>query len=124
MPSSVSNIGWNSGTWGRNGWGSPQILISVDGVGGTGAVGTTTTATGKFINVSGVTTTGNVGSVTLQTSFSQSVTGVGANGEIGSVDVPLIASGVSASMQVGTVLIWGQVQTAQTPNWKEIKEAA
>ena len=124
MPSSTTYAGWGTGPWGRNGWGSPQNLISVDGVSSIGSVGSVLTAAGKFTNVSGVTTTGNVGSVAIQSSFKQNVTGVNGSGNIGAADLPLIVSGFLANGKVGSVLVWGVVNTDQTPNWRLIKEAA
>jgi hypothetical protein len=92
MPSSETYTGWGSGPWSRNGWGTPQVLVSVDGVGATAELGSATAVIGTT--------------------------------NLGSVDVPLKVSGFSATGQIGTVLVWGLINTDQTPNWTIIKEAA
>ena len=102
MPSSETYTGWGSGPWSRNGWGTPQVLVSVDGVGATSELGSVTAVVGKAV----------------------SVTGVGGSANLGSIELPLEVSGFSATGQIGTVLVWSLIDTEQDPNWTIIKEAA
>ena len=124
MPSSETYTGWGSGPWSRNGWGTPQVLVSVDGVGATSELGSVTGVVGKAVAVTGVGATGGVVTSTFAITINQNVTGVGGTANLGSVDVPLQVSGFSATGQIGTVLVWSLIDTEQAPNWTIIKEAA
>jgi len=124
MPSSESFIGWGSGTWSRNGYGSPVIEVSVDGVGATASSSSVEAVTGKAVVVTGVGGVGGVGTSTFATTINQNVTGVSGTAKLGSSEIPLQVSGFSATGQIGRVLVWGEVNTDQTPNWTIIVEAA
>jgi hypothetical protein len=65
MPSTTTYVGWGTGPWGRNGWGAPQLLVTVDGVSATASVGSVTVQLGKIVSVTGVSSSGGVGSVTV-----------------------------------------------------------
>ena len=128
MPSSESFTGWGSGTWSRNGYGSPVIEVSVDGASAAGSIGTATTIIGKFVDVTGVSATGFLGVPSVSGGASALITGVSGTFELGDflvtanarVEVTLGVSGFATS---GTTLVWGEVDTDQTPNW-DIIEAA
>ena len=124
MPSRETYTGWGSGPWSRNGWGTPQVLVSVDGVGATSELGSVTAVVGKAVSVTGVGATGGVGNSTFAITINQSVTGVGGTANLGSIELPLEVSGFSATGQIGTVLVWSLIDTEQDPNWTIIKEAA
>ena len=128
MPSSESFIGWGSGTWSRNGYGSPVIEVSVDGTSSTGSIGTATTIIGKFVDVTGVSAAGFLGVPSVSGGASALITGVSGTFELGDflvtanarVEVTLGVSGFATS---GTTLVWGEVDTDQTPNWNIIEAA-
>jgi len=124
MPTSAIYEGWSTGPWARNGWGSPQLDIGVDGVGATAGLGSVVVVTGKVVAVTGVGAVGSIGTPTFTTTINQNVTGVSGTVNLGSIELPLEVSGVSATGQVGKVLVWGQIDTDQTPNWNIIIEAA
>ena len=116
MPTSAIYEGWSTGPWARNGWGSPQLDIGVDGVGATASLGSVVVVTGKVVAVTGVGAVGSIGTPTFTTTINQNVTGVSGTVNLGSIELPLEVSGVSATGQVGKVLVWGQIDTDQTPN--------
>ena len=128
MPSSESFIGWGSGTWNRNGYGSPVIKVSVDGASAAASLGTVTTIIGKFVDVTGVSAAGFLGVPSVSGGASALITGVSGTFELGDflvtanarVEVTLGVSGFATS---GTTLVWGEVDTDQTPNWNIIEAA-
>ena len=128
MPSSESFTGWGSGTWSRNGYGSPVIEVSVDGASAAGSIGTATTIIGKFVDVTGVSAAGFLGVPSVSGGASALITGLSGTFELGDflvnadarVEITLGVSGFGTS---GTTLVWGEVDTDQTPNW-DIIEAA
>tara|TARA_R100000900_G_C3298093_1_gene157154 strand:+ start:378 stop:764 length:387 start_codon:yes stop_codon:yes gene_type:complete len=128
MPSSESFIGWGSGTWSRNGYGSPVIEVSVDGVSAAGSLGTVAAVVGKVINVTGVSAAVFLGVPSVSGGASALITGLSGTAELGDFLVNANASvtitlGVSGIGTAGKTFIWGEVDTDQTPNW-DIIEAA
>jgi len=128
MPTSESFIGWGSGTWSRNGYGSPVIEVSVDGASAAASLGTVSTVIGKFVDVTGVSAAGFLGSPSVGGGASALITGVSGTFELGDFLVTgnasvALTSGVSGFGTSGTTLVWGEVDTDQTPNW-DIIEAA
>ena len=130
MASSESFIGWGSGTWSRGGYGSPVIEVSVDGVSAAGSIGTTSTDVAYRVDVTGVSASGFLGVPLVSGGASATILlGVVGTGEIGAdftISIPAsvtIALGVSGIGTAGTTLVWGEVDTDQTPNW-DIIEAA
>ena len=65
MASSTDYIGWGSGPWGRDNWGSSTTTIFVDGVAATGQLGSVSLITNNVISVTGLEATGAVGSVAV-----------------------------------------------------------
>ena len=129
MPSSESFTGWGSGTWSRGGWDAPLIEVSVDGASAAASIGTATTLIGKFIDVTGVSATGFLGVPSVSGGASALITGLSGTAELGdgylvSITAKMeITSGVLGIGTAGTTLVWGEVDTDQTPNW-DIIEAA
>ena len=124
MPTSVIYEGWSTGPWARNGWGAPQLDLTIDGVEATAGLGSVGVIVGKAITVTGVGAVGGIGTPTFATTVSLNVTGVSGTANLSGVEIPLQVSGFSATGQIGTVLVWGGVNTNQTPNWNIITEAA
>jgi hypothetical protein len=54
MASSTDYIGWGSGPWGRDNWGSSTTTIFVDGVSGTSALGNEAISADATVSVTGV----------------------------------------------------------------------
>ncbi len=129
MPTSVIYEGWSTGPWARNGWGAPQLDLTVDGVSAAGSIGTATVNVRYVVDVTGVSAAGFLGVPLVSGGASALITGL--SGTVGLGDgyfVSLSAkieltSGVSGIGTAGKTLIWGEVDTDQTPNW-DIIEAA
>ena len=105
---------------------------SVTGLTGTSALGSVTVDVGgsTSVSVTGLLGTSALGtvSVTAVRNTSTSVTGLLGTSALGSVtvttgsgaDVSVNVTGLSGTASLGTVLVWGLVDTAQTPNWLAI----
>lgn len=105
---------------------------SVTGLIGTSALGSVTVDVGgsTSVSVTGLLGTSALGtvSVTAVRNTSTSVTGLLGTSALGSVtvttgsgaDVSVNVTGLSGTASLGTVLVWGLVDTAQTPNWLAI----
>ena len=65
MPSSVTYTGWGSTAWGQGSWGTDLVVVSVDGVGATGAVGTVVVAADADVTATGLQANIALGSVTV-----------------------------------------------------------
>ena len=116
--------------WGRSSWSSGAWNRSITGtLDVSGSVGTATAVVPDAnVEVTGLSATGAVGTVVIPT-VNAEVDGIGINANVGSVeillpDVTLFVTGVSATGNIGKTTMWGLVNTSQTPNWQEIKEAA
>jgi hypothetical protein len=129
MPTSVIYQGWSTGPWSRNGWGSPQVDMNVDGVSAAGSIGAVTTNVEHRVDVTGASAAMFLGTVSVSGGASALITGIAGIGEIGddffislnaSVTLTLGVAGIGTA---GTTLVWGEVDTDQTPNW-DIIEAA
>jgi hypothetical protein len=97
---SIFNSGWGRGSWGEGAWNSR--LPDVTGVEATGAIGTPLIREGCTAFPTGVSVTGAVGSVVV------------------SGDASILVTGVAATGIAGILNIWGEIDTAQNPNWQEI----
>lgn len=116
--------------WGRSSWSSGAWNRSITGtLDVSGSVGTATAVVPDArAEVTGLSATGAVGTVVIPT-VNTEVDGIEINANVGSVeillpDVTLFVTGVSATGNIGKTTMWGLVNTSQTPNWQEIKEAA
>ena len=81
---------------------SPDALVSVTGVQGDTQLGTISLVTNNYIPVTGFQATSQTGTVTLSLGCTVFPTGVQANGF------------------VGTVLVWGEIDCGDIPNWQVI----
>ena len=101
--------------------------ISVTGLFGVGQVGTVTISAAANENLTGVEGAGEVGTVTVELVTPVAVTGVEGTGEVGTVVARagsnVAVSGVQATGIVASVLVWGEVNTNQTPNWQAVNDA-
>lgn len=105
MPATTYNKGWSEGAWGYNGWSGIAPAYLVDGVEGTGAVGT----------------------VGLRIDDTEIPTGVEGIGSVGTTTpaISYVVSGVSAIGEIGTVLIqgWSMVDDFQNATWTVVNDA-
>jgi hypothetical protein len=109
-----------------------NVSTSVTGLTGTTALGSVTVDVGgsTSVSVTGLTGTSALGtvSVTAVRNVSTSVTGLLGTSALGNItvttgsgaDVSVNVTGLSGTASLGTVLVWGLVDTAQTPNWLAI----
>ena len=113
----------------RNGWGAPQLDLSVDGVSAAGSIGTVTVNVKYIVDVTGVSAAAFLGVPSVSGGASALITGLPGTAELGdgyfvSLNASVtLTSGVSGIGTSGTTLVWGEVDTDQTPNW-DIIEAA
>ena len=78
-----------------------------------------------IVDVTGVVGAVGLGSVTTQTVNNFAVTGVQGTMALGEVEIQgeavvILVTGVSATGQVSRPLVWGLIDTGQTPNWLPI----
>ena len=117
--------GWGRSSWSSGAW-NRSITGTLDGSGSVGSV--EIFFPDVSVDVTGVSATGSTGNATVSESVFRA-TGFEANANVGSIevflpDVTVFATGVSATGNIGKTTMWGLVNTSQTPNWQEIKEAA
>ena len=105
---------------------SAAANVTETGVAGTGGVGTVTVSAAANVTETGVTGTGGVGTVTVSLGQSISVTGLSGTGQLGTITVQagaaIAVTGVQASGLVSSVLVWGLIDTGQTPGWAQIND--
>lgn len=91
---------------------------------GTGNIGTATISGTGSVVVSGVVGTTALGETDAQADTNAQPTGVSATGAVGSLtlagDATVYLTGVSAQGLVSRPLVWGLIDTSQTPNWLPI----
>lgn len=96
--------------------------IIEDGVAGLGQIGSVATSAAALVAVSGVEGTGETG--TIRYASGVRPTGVSATASVGTpfiaVNKRVYPTGVSGRGALTSVLVWGQINDAQTPNWTEI----
>ncbi len=130
MASVSANVKRNLEGWGRSSWSSGAWNRAITGtLDVSGSVGSIEVFTpDAVVDVTGLSTTGTVGDVNVPQATINAV-GLEANANLGSIevflpDVTVFATGVGSTGSIGTTTMWGLVDTSQTPNWEEIKEAA
>lgn len=127
-----------------------KAVVYPTGVEGSGELGEEVARAAANVTVTGVETGITAGGVDLQTNNNLEVTGVEASvlvndvgvininyisvsgltltSSVGTVEVDAkcnaLVTGVFGTGQVGKTLVWGMIDTAQTPNWQPILEAA
>ena len=102
MPSSTTYEGWDAPV-GTRFWGTPLIIVNVDGLQATGAVGSVSIAADAVVAVTGVVGTGNVGAVAVSGEANVYPSGLAATGAVGSVVVSADAV-VAVTGVAGTTL--------------------
>ena len=103
---------------------SGKSTTGVSDVFALGYVGTTTVSAKAVVNVTGVVGTTGLGEAEVSGKGNIVVTGVAGTISLGSIavssDANVILTGVSASGFVNYPLVWGKIDTSQTPNWVPI----
>ena len=124
MASSATYIGYGSGPWSRGSWGEDQYAVFVDGVEVTASLGTSSVygvnnipvtldaSTGQVnaptiagdanVSVSGVNATGNMGYAEFSETWTGWSSGPWDRGAFGEPVVIAVATGVSATANLGT----------------------
>jgi hypothetical protein len=99
MSATTYNKGFGEGAWGFNGFGGIAPAYEVDGVAGTGAVGTVALVYSTSVIPTGVQGTGDVGTTTVSLSDSVVVTGVTGTGSVGTaaLQIAVVATGVDGT---------------------------
>lgn len=130
MASVSVNVKRNLEGWGRSSWSSGAWNRAITGtLDVSGSVGSATVFTpDASVSVTGVSATGSVGDARVSESIVNAI-GLEANANLGSIevflpDIAVFVTGVSSTGNIGKTTMWGLVNTSQTPNWQEIKEAA
>jgi len=102
-----------------------KAVVNVTNVTGTMVLGEEEITADAIVTVTGVSATGEEGDVTTRTENRFEVTGVSATTALGNESViggaNIYVTGVQGTGQTQTfTLVWGEVDTAQTPNWTRI----
>ena len=100
----MANInGWGRGTWNEGAWGTAlPVELSTVGVVTTSAIGSVIVHENEVINLTGQSVTSTLGSVTPRASAEVSI------------------DGVSATFSTGFILVYGEIDTSQTPSYSEV----
>jgi hypothetical protein len=116
-PSGVQSIG-NIGDASVTG----SSVIGLTNVTGIGEIGTTTVGEGIGVTTTGLQAPGQIGSVVI--GIGATVIGVQAIGQVGTISTTANANVALTSVTgvgiIGNVLVWGQVNDYQNPNWQLI----
>jgi len=99
--------------------------VQVTSVSASGLLGTIASSGKAIVDVTGVVGTVGLGSVVTKTVNNFTVTGVQGTMALGEVEaqgeaVVILVTGVSATGRVSRPLVWGLIDTSQTPNWLPI----
>tara|TARA_R100001086_G_scaffold158931_1_gene85144 strand:+ start:506 stop:1078 length:573 start_codon:yes stop_codon:yes gene_type:complete len=140
--------GWGRSTWGSEAWNEQASLGQMEGVGAVGSTfvnadanvsGLSGVSVIKFLGDEEVITNNNIsvtgfglgvslGAFSIKLVNRVSVTGTIANSNISAVsitgDAKVNVTGLVSVTSLGNNLVWGKINTDQTPNWQTIKEAA
>jgi hypothetical protein len=102
--------------------------VVVGGVEAEGFVGVASPQSNNNLSVTGVEATAIIEDVGVKNVNYVGVTGVVGTSQIGTVEIDakatVVVTGVFGTGRVGKTLVWGQIDTSQTPNWQPILEAA
>ena len=112
--------------------GSSTALVSTSvnatGVFGTSSEGNLSVSGAASVTLSQVSGAVNVGIERAVPQINMVVTGFGTSANLGLVSVEtttgVLITGLSGTVRLGNTLVWGEIDTNQTPNWDTIKEAA
>jgi len=140
--------GWGRATWGEGAWNESITLPDISMIGSVGStfvnadanvsglsgviglkfVGEEEVVSNNNLSVTGFGATVGLGSISVALNNLVPVTGFSATSGLGNVSAEANAianvTGVSSAMSLGNNLVWGEINTNQTPNWEIIKEAA
>jgi hypothetical protein len=101
-----------------------QIFVYPTGVSSTVSLGTVIPSSDNILDVTGFGLTASLGTATVTAGSYVDGTGLSATVSLGTVavtaEVVVYLTGVSARGGVSTPLVWGIIDTTQTPNWVPI----
>jgi len=140
--------GWGRSSWGSGAWNEATQLPDMSMVGAVGSIFTNADAnvsglsgvsalkflgdeevrTNNNISVTGFGLTGNLGATSQKLVNRINASSISGNSSLGNIDLIVDANvnvtGFSMTSNLGNELVWGEINTDQTPNWQTIKEAA
>ena len=116
-----------TGQVGTSALGIVVIPVTIGGLSATSALGTAVAKADANVSVSGFGMTTGFGTVTQRTSNTIVPTGYGMTGSVGTFTFVGLANvaidGVSATIQVGEVRVYDQIDDSQTPNYSNVDDA-
>ena len=116
-----------AGQAGTSALGIVVIPVTIGGLSATSALGTAVAKADANVSVSGFGMTTGFGTVTQRTSNTIVPTGYGMTGSVGTFTFVGLANvaidGVSATIQVGEVRVYDQIDDSQTPNYSNVDDA-
>jgi hypothetical protein len=116
-----------TGQAGTSALGIVVIPVTIGGLSATSALGTAVAKADADVSVSGFGMTMGFGTVTQRTSNTIVATGYGMTGSVGTLTFVGLANiaieSVSATIQVGEVRIYDQIDDSQTPNYSNVDDA-
>ena len=116
-----------TGQAGTSALGTVVIPVTIGGLSATSALGTAVAKADADVSVSGFGMTMGFGTVTQRTSNTILPTGYGMTGSVGTLTFVGLANvaidSVSATIQVGEVRIYDQIDDSQTPNYSNVDDA-
>ena len=116
-----------TGQVGTSALGIVVIPVTIGGLSATSALGTAVAKADADVSVSGFGMTTGFGTVTQRTSNTIVPTGYGMTGSVGTFTFVGLANvaidGVSATIQVGEVRVYDQIDDSQTPNYSNVDDA-
>jgi len=117
-------MSWGQSTWGRSTWGSTTLTVAVTGVSVTGSVGNESLVTNNNLSVTGIAATSANGTATTNIVTPSGVAATSAIGTATASGAALVAvTGFGLTASSGEELVWGVIDTSQTPSWSEITTA-
>lgn len=112
---------------GTSGLGIVVIPVTIGGLSATSALGTAVVKADANVSVSGFGMTTGFGTVTQRTSNTIVPTGYGMTGSVGTLTLVGLSNvaidSVSATIQVGEVRVYDQIDDSQTPNYSNVDDA-
>ena len=116
-----------TGQVGTSALGIVVIPVTIGGLSATSALGTAVAKADADVSVSGFGMTTGFGTITQRTSNTIVPTGYSMTGSVGTLTFVGLANvaidGVSATIQVGEVRVYDQIDDSQTPNYSNVDDA-
>ncbi len=116
-----------TGQAGTSALGTVVIPVTIGGLSATSALGTAVAKADANVSVSGFGMTTGFGTITQRTSNTIVPTGYAMTGSVGTLTFVGLANvaidSVSATVQIGEVRVYDQIDDSQTPNYSNVNDA-